>query len=370
MRQQRSQRKAQPPRQSPLTGLADLAQMILPFTPLAPAAPFVPAVRNVLGFNEREVSKSVGGAAVSGGTIVRTMDAPVAFARNQIQTGMKILQSGDDVQRISVCDFWGVVTFKATSGAPTFYAFSEPLAPLNSQLLTRFYTEFEMWERWRPVLAKIHYAHFAPTATQGALAIGLTEDVVNNETSADLTNFGNATTMEHVAVGSCYEDFSLVASPSSWKPGEWLYNDDPAEATPEAQDPRWKSPGAVFFVTDNGTQTVDTTTGYLYIELIFDVCGRRPPFDGAGLVWRINRKAKHVRDDSERARFVNEAMARVTAKMIKDLRVKKPPQFDLENYLRTAVPDDDVRESKQEAIAQASSNASISPLPVSRLTKK
>jgi len=232
------------------------------------------------------------------------MDAPVAFARNHIATGIRSQQSGPDSQTVWVCDNVADVGLFANLGAAVYDFTEYAINPLNALLLPNFYTQFEDWERWRPIKCIVHYAHFAPTDTQGSVCLAVNEDIVASEASAVAATFSQLSTLSHSVVGSVYEDLSLECTPTSWREGTWLYNDATADT---GDDLRFQYPGYVLVGTDNGINTTSQPTGILFYEMLFEVAGRRPPYVGVGLTYRSIRMAQQLKTAEERADFLEKA---------------------------------------------------------------
>jgi len=302
---------------------------ILPGTPFSFLAPYVKPARKVLGFDSRRVSPDSGGGrgggvGSGGGTVVQTMNAPVSFARNQITTGVRSTQSGPDSQIMWVCDNVGDVGLNTTDGVPVYGYSGWPINPLDADLFPNFYTQFEDWERWRPIKCIAHYAHFAPTDLQGSVCLAVNEDPISDEVDDVASTFSKLSTLSHSVVGSVYEDLSLDCTPASWKDGTWLYNDATTEA---GNDIRFQYPGYVIFGADNGNPaqvTADTPTGILFFELAFEVCGRRTPYDGVGITYRAIRLAKQLKTQEERDAFLAAAAVKWLESTRKTVKITRP----------------------------------------------
>lgn len=273
--------------------------------------PIREAVRAVTGFDERRAT----GGSETGGPVVRTMNAPVAFARNQVQVGMNTLKTGNNFQRLAVCDLASIVETPAVAGYGV--VFSTRLSPILNSTFPNFYTEFEEWEKWRPVECIMHYTHFAPTSSQCAVAIAFNEDVLPAELANVTQSMGEVMALGSSAMGSCYEDFSLVVKPPSWQEGTWFYCNPTVDAN---YDLRLNFPGTCLVAVDASTLADSTATGYLYIELVFEVSGRRSPFYGSGLLYQTKQALAHVGDPETRSAFMDWALGNLKKKMLEKER--------------------------------------------------
>ena len=250
--------------------------------------PFLKAPREVLravaGFDERRV-ESVDGMA--GGEVVRTMDAPVSFARNKVQTGWRSLGASADGGEVwSFTDMMKVFSgyTVVTSGtANTYNVTSAGVSPISSVLYPNFFQTALVWQRWRPLKMVVHYCHFAPTSVQAAVMLAIGEDVSATSLPPAATNTFMG--MDHSIQGSCYEDFSISAIPTPWKAGTWLFMDTSSAANNAGY--RQVYAGSVYLATDANT-TTSAPLGYVYTELLFEVSGKRPPLPGITLLTQFD----------------------------------------------------------------------------------
>lgn len=245
--------------------------------------PFLKAPREVLravaGFDERQVTDSTPGMA--GGSVVRTMNAPVSFARNQVQTGWKTLGTSSDGGEVwsftdmRVINVGPPVSYVVTTASttPDFNIAVTGISPVNPLLFPNFYQTALIWERWRPLKIIQHYCHFAPTDVQAAVAHAVTDDV-STTLPSDLSAF---MALEHSTQGSCYEDFSLATVPAPWKAGTWLFMDTTAAANSAGY--RQSYAGSALVATD-ANSAASAPLGYIYVELLFEVSGKRQPLAG------------------------------------------------------------------------------------------
>jgi len=223
-----------------------------------------------------------------------------------------------------VCDNVGDVGLYAIAGVPAYGFTGWPINPLYETLFPNFYTQFEDWERWRPIRCIAHYAHFAPTDIQGSVCLAVNEDVISDEAEAVASTFSKLSTLSHSVVGSVYEDLSLECTPASWRDGTWLYNDATAEA---GNDLRFQYPGFLYFGADNGNPaqvSADTPTGILFFQLAFEVCGRRTPYSGVGLTYKAIRLAKQLKTQQERDDFLAAAAIKWLDSTRETVRIRQP----------------------------------------------
>jgi hypothetical protein len=246
------------------------------------------SIRKVTGFDERRATNS----STGGGPVVRTMNAPVAFARNQTSTFKRKLGVTDDGEIWHWKDNIGVLT--ASSSVNTFAATAYVLEPLNATMFPNFSVDAQEWERWRPYRAIIHFCHFQSTAAVSSVQLAYVDDGYAAEVSGADSSTKVMSGLTHYTMGSAYEDFSLEFTPASWKDGLWLYND-----TTASTDVRLNYPGQVVIATDVnavGSQGL----GYIFMELFFEVCSRRAPYSGAGLAYTIRSAIRCAKEDEKR----------------------------------------------------------------------
>jgi len=271
--------------------------------------PFLKAPREMLravaGFDERRLGGTSGG--MDGGAVVRTMDAPVAFARNQVQTGWRVLgPTADGGELWSFCDMPSMYVtgtanvVRTAATANTFFLTLQILTPVNIFVFPNFYQTAAIWERWRPLKSICHYCHFAPTSVQSAVAIAISEDSTVNSGASEPTTMSNFMALEHSIQGSCYEDFSLSVTPASWKAGTWLYT-DPVGAAADA-DQRMETAGTLYLATDANSST-NTPLGYIYFELLFEVCGKRAPLPGISVVSEFDMCVSRIPPENRKEFF-------------------------------------------------------------------
>jgi len=306
---------------------ADAAEFVLPFTPLAPLAPALKGVRKVLGFDERRVlgSAPMSGIGQDGGTIIQTMNAPSAFARQQLKTGLRTLQTGSDSQLMWVCDLTNIVYMDVEDGTPVYTPNVFEINPLNDILFPGFYTQFEDWERWRPLEMILHYVHYAPTSETGAVCLAANFDPEGDESAYVFGNFEKISTLNHSAVGSIYEDFSLQVQSDIWKEGQWLYNDPTVDTVSDA---RLNNAGSIAWATDAGQQAGTLNVGFFYVEMLFEVAGRRVPYAANGISSRVLRLGKSLKTKEEREAYLDLAMKAWREAASKDLAIYAPKRSD------------------------------------------
>jgi hypothetical protein len=181
-----------------------------------------------------------------------------------------------------------------SASANTFASTYKFIYPMESAMFPNFYLEFQYWEKWRPLKSVIHYCHFAPTSKKTAVILAGSCSETDTPTVLGITTTSKMTGLEAAVQGSCYEDLSLVFEPESWKEGRWLGNY--GSATSDSYD---TNAGFLMWATDvNDTASADSV-GFIYVELIFEVAGKRPAYTGAGLFAEAGlafRAAKSERD--------------------------------------------------------------------------
>jgi len=296
--------------------------------------PFLKGPREVLravtGFDERRVSPPSDMSA-GGGTVVQTMNAPVQFARNTIQTGWQTYGKTDGGELWSFTDMAkvGGATFPlATAAANTFSQINMGINPTSKLLFPNYYIEATIWERWRPLKIIVHYCHFAPTSSQSAIGIAINED----PTEGTPLNISGLMALENSTQGSCYEDFALACTPTPWKQGEWMYIDTTSTGA-EVSALRQTYAGAVHVATDANVQ-VNTAVGYIYCELLFEVSGKRVPNPALAMTEDLIRTVREAPIDKRKA-YVAWVLSALGAKVLDDVEGLQPPshKYFLEDEL-------------------------------------
>lgn len=290
-------------------------------------APLRGLIKQKYGFAERDVNELAGGQ--SGGAVVSVEDAPVAFARNPIRTGMRMLgKTARGGQVVWVRDqVSGSLTTAATGS--TFSLGSKYLIPAESTVFPNFYQEFLYWERWRPLKCILHYCHFAPTSTQAAVMLGYSS-APQVTLSSVVTTTSKFMGYEHVVQGSAYEDFAVVIEDEMWKQGLWLGNY--ASASVAAAD---NSTGQIMWATDANVPT-NTAIGYLYVELIFELCDKRPLYSGAGLIMEAHVASRYAKTDEEWDALFNLLSRKLTRLWKEEHEARRQQGYSVINLLDEA----------------------------------
>jgi hypothetical protein len=209
---------------------------------------------------------------------VKTMDAPVAFARNNTQTGWKSLGQTRDggelwsFKDLAIAGSGASVNVATNAVANTFGWEAWGLSPLNSNIFPNFAAAAAIWERWRPSKVVLHYCHFAPTSTQAAVMLFYLDDPTN---TADIATSADVMALENSVQGNAYEDFSLEIRPAEWRKGQYFYTDYLSTGA-EVSGVRQVFAGVVGIATDMNTAT-SLAIGRWYVEMQFEVCEKRPP---------------------------------------------------------------------------------------------
>nr|UHS71737.1 MAG: putative capsid protein [Permutotetraviridae sp.] len=202
-----------------------------------------------------------------GGQVITTADAPVAFARSGITPFLKQLQSNKNGEIMHVVDLVGTLTSSASANTYAIGQFAY-VSPVNSTLFPNMFSEFEGWAKYRPLFLRLHYSHFAPTSTQGAVGMHASSDCGE----ADPTSTGEAMARENAIQGSAYEDFALETDTAPWNDMKWFENSvSPALAA----DIQSIYCGRVGWSTDMNSLAAATAWGFCYVEAIFEFAERK-----------------------------------------------------------------------------------------------
>lgn len=255
-----------------VSGALDAAAML----PVPGAAAARAGIRAVTGFNERRVNDG-GVPRDHEGVLVQTMNAPVAFARNQRAPFFRISprnNRGEIPFHVQAM----VGTKSTTSGGAFEVSTPVILCPGVSTLFPANYQKAATYSKWRPTRAVLHYVHYAPTSTQAAIFL----TYIPQEDPTVATSYANTSSnlmaSEYAAMGSAYEDFSLEFVDKRWNPSTWftVANTDNSSS----DDPI--GPGCVAWASEAATATA--SVGYIFIELQGFFIDERAYYAGAGLV--------------------------------------------------------------------------------------
>lgn len=275
------------------------------------------AFKAVAGFDERAVASSSTGA--TGGMTVKTMDAPVAFARNNMQTGWKSLGATKDggelweFRDLAFADSAATSVNVTTSASVNAYTVQIwGLSPISGGIFPNFKQAAAIWERWRPVKLVIHYCHFAATSAQAAVMLGWSSDTLEDGDYATSAEF---MALENSVQGNAYEDFSLTVQPPEWKKGLWFYSDY-FETGAEVSGLRQAFAGDVMIATDM-CPVASTTIGRWYIELLFEVCDKRPPISEVTALFQLKSMLGVLPPEHRRTFLMSFIGPRVVDEMLK-----------------------------------------------------
>lgn len=233
------------------------------------------------GFAERISSGQTGGG------VVTTCDAPVAFARGAIANFCRRTRSSPEGEVVHVCNLMGPLVTNAV--ANTFDTAGgingTPVYPTNATLFPSDSSGMLMWSKYKLKMFRVHYCHFAPTSSQAAVMLWWhpDPDISTPTTAAILMAFKN------VAQGSCYEDLGLDCDLKTL-PMDWLDN----EAT-VVGDNQLSYAGKLTIGTDNNIPT-STKIGNLYCEAIFEFRERKPVSVTSGVVLHGLCKAPKIKN--------------------------------------------------------------------------
>jgi hypothetical protein len=252
-----------------ITSALDAAAML----PIPGAAAVRNGIRAVTGFNERNVLKGAG--AAGGGTVVQTMNAPVAFARNNRVPFYKVGKPSSK----------GIVPFHAqslvgtiSSVATTFTLTTPiPFSPGVSGLFPANFQKAATYSKWRPTVGRLHFVHFAPTSQQGAVFLSYIAQEDPTVAALYATTSAQLMAGEYSVMGSMYEDFSLEFVDARWNPSTWftVANTDNSAS----DDPI--NPGCVTWGVEQGVGT--NAIGYIFCEIMGYLCDERTYYAGAGV---------------------------------------------------------------------------------------
>jgi hypothetical protein len=255
------------------------------------ASPLIGAVRkglsNALGLAERgQLHPMVDGFGEKnidvGGEIVSSAAAPVAFARESIKPGMRILQTAPngDVIAHGVSYYADITTATTVSTqVGTVKAVNPTSLDAWGQALANDYTLYKFLG-W-----KMHYTHYAPTSVQARVAFTATSNA--NQNNFAIPTFVEMVNRSDFVAGSAYEDFfldctTLVEDCAS----NWYYVDSSAASS---EDNRLTNQGSFTVAVDENPTTL-TPLGTVYIEYIIALCQRKSPNESVGLAQTLSRR--------------------------------------------------------------------------------
>jgi len=269
-----------------LDAAASVGSMMFPA-----ASPLIGAVRkglsNALGLAERgQLHPMVDGFGEKnidvGGEIVASSAAPVAFARESIKPGMRILQTAPNGDVIAHgVSYYADITTATTTNTQlgTVKAVNPTSLDAWGQALSNDYTLYKFLG-W-----KMHYTHYAPTSVQARVAYTASSN--SNQNNGTLPTFVEMVNRSDFVAGSAYEDFfldctTLVEDCAS----NWYYVDSSAAAS---EDTRVTNQGQ-FTVAVDENSSASTPLGTVYIEYIIALCQRKSPSEAVGLARTLDRR--------------------------------------------------------------------------------
>jgi hypothetical protein len=281
--------------------------------------------KQVAGFDERQVaSGGVSSVGASGGMTVQTMDAPVSFARNSFQTGWKthgVSKDGGELWSFTDLAFSdNAASSVNVTTSPTINTFARQiwgLSPISGAIFPNFKQAAAIWERWRPVKLVLHYCHFAPTSVQAAVMLAYYSDTLED---ADYASSAEVMALENSVQGNAYEDFGLTVVPPEWRKGEWFYTDY-FETASELSGLRQAFAGDVMIATDM-CPTVSTAIGRWYVELLFEVCDKRPPIAEVSALLQLRSTLALLPPEHRKSFLLTFISPRVLEPMLKPLQNK------------------------------------------------
>lgn len=238
------------------------------------------AIKEILGFNERQYqtrrggsgpgngrrrrqNKRGGGAQVGGnGGFVHTVNAPIAFARSDTVRPGFILKTVDADTIIvhsvdSVTDIASSAVFNLTQYA---------VRPTDPTLFTYLGNLLDMFTKYRLMSLKMHYVHFCPTTQAGSVNMTWCPD--GNTTVP--TTIAGIQNINGCISGASYEDFSYQANPKQFSQ-DWKFISDVTDAD---EDDRLIDEGVMFIATNSGSVA---GAGRFLVESEWVLTGRRDP---------------------------------------------------------------------------------------------
>jgi len=239
------------------------------------------AIKEILGFNERQYqtrrggsgpgngrrrrqNKRGGGAQVGGnGGFVHTVNAPIAFARSDtvrpgfmlktVDADTIIVHSVDSVTDINTSSVFNLTQYAVRPTDPTLFTYLGNL--------------LDMFTKYRLMSLKMHYVHFCPTTQPGSVNLTWCPD--GNTTVP--TTIAGIQNINGCISGACYEDFSYQANPKQFSQ-DWKFISDVSDAD---EDDRLIDEGVMFIATSSGT--APTGIGRFLVESEWVLTGRRDP---------------------------------------------------------------------------------------------
>jgi hypothetical protein len=201
-----------------------------------------------------------------GGPVVQTVNAPVAFARvGDLKPFMKMKDTGNGLVVHSV-DMVGQVVSGGTANVfQSVFSFAlNPTSTTNFPYLGG--TIAPAFEKFRIKMVRLHYVHFCPTSTQGAVYLWANPDTLASAPTASSVLLNDSNTTQ----GAVYEDLQLRVDLSAFNAySDWMY------VGTSATDTRMNSGGVVGIFVENTAATVGL--GNFYVETVFEFSARKLP---------------------------------------------------------------------------------------------
>lgn len=268
-------------------------------------------INDVLGFRSRQAipgknkrrkmkrygkgAGGVAGALVGGnGATIRTVNAPVAFARTDgARPGFFIRHLDADTILVHSVDYVDEIEMIYDAGGNNVFGVQEfNVDPTDAVVFSYVNPLLELFTKWKLKSLKVHYVHYSPTTQPGTVAITWSPDVdtLPPQNMADQVNLNAAIS------GAAYEDFAYEANSKQFSK-DWQFI-SPANSTNE--DDRLTIAGSVFVATDNGGTRAPTSgqelvgVGRLLFESEFILTGRRV----SGLMVALGKVKSIVRHKS------------------------------------------------------------------------
>lgn len=282
------------------------------------------ALLNKLGLSEKTViPEGYGGPAgatalATGGAVVASADAPVAFGRMETPSGYaNILHraaNGDIIVHFK--EALRDVTTNATANTATSYV--DGLYPTSSSFVLAQQIG-KMYQDYHYIAMKSHYVHWTPTSTKARICLGAVDSYGYNTTGAP-ASFVDFSCLEDFACGSAYEDFAL-----EWTPTRSL-NWYPCYPSAPAGDDSRLNVQSLHFVRVELNSTTSDIVGTIFLESIVAFKKTRNPDVTVGLMAAVLDPTQFVKlqlDPSEFSRFASMVYAAKLTKntaMLEDFR--------------------------------------------------
>ena len=278
-------------------------------------------IKDIFGFRARQVKTSknakrkaarygkTGGATVGNtGAIVKTVNAPVAFARTFTGApGFYLRHLDADTILVHSVDFVDTVALDYNgSGVGQFYTKGYQIEPSNEDIFSYVNPLLMLFSKWRMCMLRVHYVHYCPTAQAGAVAITWDPDI-DGLPPVDMVEQLNT---NGAVSGACYEDFSYECNPSQFNK-DWFFMSDQGGAD---EDNRLVTEGEIQVSTDEGGSGGPTSSqkhvGRIIFESEFILTARRPSAL-SGLFSKMRKIAKTGATTQQKLAAMNQLCAKL-----------------------------------------------------------